>query len=65
MVPDTAKFYIGTNPLSILKMVLKIKSSKIHNRRFIFSRGGLIFNSELRINLFVTEDTLLKHSHSD
>ena len=26
---------------------------------FAFSRGGLILNSELRINLFVTEDTLL------
>ena len=27
---------------------------------FIFSRGGLILNSELRSDLFVTEDTLLK-----
>ena len=27
---------------------------------FVFNRGGLIFNSQLRSTLFVTEDTLLK-----
>ena len=27
---------------------------------FVFNRGGLIFNSQLRSNPFVTEDTLLK-----
>ena len=27
---------------------------------FAFNRGGLIFNSQLQSNLFVTEDTLLK-----
>ena len=50
LVPDTSKFYIGINLLSILIMLSKIKSLKIHNsasRLHIVSEKVLNYTKKL------------------